>query len=39
MEFEISERAQLMVGAGYGDQDVRNVLGENYMCVCGTVWK
>ncbi len=29
----------LMVGNGYSDDDVRNVLGENYMRICGQVWR
>ena len=30
---------QEMVGAGYSDQDVRNILGENYIRICSQVWK
>ena len=39
MPEDVLALTELMVGAGYGDRDVRNVLGENYMRICGTVWK
>ncbi len=29
---------ELMLQAGYPDQAVRNVLGENYVRICGEVW-
>ena len=29
---------ELMLNAGYGEQDVKNILGENYYRVCEQVW-
>ena len=30
---------ELMLKAGYAEQDVKNILGENYLRLCAQVWK
>ena len=35
----ISEVTEALVRKGYGDADIRGILGENFMRVCSEVWK
>lgn len=38
MPEDVLTLTDLMLGAGYSDQDVRNILGENYIRICSEVW-
>lgn len=39
MPTQVLELVSLMLQRGYSDQDVKNILGENYARVCGEVWR
>ncbi|MGE0553301.1 MAG: dipeptidase [Gemmatimonadales bacterium] len=36
---QMAEVAELMLQRGYTDEDVRGFLGENWLRICGEVWK
>ena len=39
MPEDVLSLTELMLQAGYAEQDVKNILGENYLRLCGQVWK
>ncbi len=36
---QVHELIDLMLAAGYSDEEVRGVLGENWFRICSEVWK